>query len=275
MNDTNAFLKQGKNLILVVDNKSHTVNDQHPFYDEIVEALKNDDWFLVADLVEVKKAMATFSDGQVTVEDDEITWNGKPLVNTLTERILSMMREGFSINPMVLFLQNLMQNPSKRAVDELYLFMEAGNLPITPDGYLLAFKKVRSDYKDIHSGTFDNSVGQILEMPRNEVDDNREIECSQGLHFCSQSYLPQFGSSPGNRVMILKIHPADVVSIPKDYNNSKGRTCRYEVIGELENNPDSIKTAFQKSVQGNAYNSYGNESAYDEWGQTGEWGDAV
>ncbi len=34
--------------------------------------------------------------------------------------------------------------------------------------------------------------------------------------------------------MILKVNPKDVVSIPSDYDNAKGRTCRYEVIGELE-----------------------------------------
>ena len=43
--------------------------------------------------------------------------------------------------------------------------------------------------------------------------------------------------------MLLKINPADVVSIPIDYNNSKGRCCRYEVIKELPmpkdfNNPE-------------------------------------
>ena len=32
--------------------------------------------------------------------------------------------------------------------------------------------------------------------------------------------------------MIVKIDPADVVSIPVDYNNSKGRCCKYEVIAE-------------------------------------------
>ena len=32
----------------------------------------------------------------------------------------------------------------------------------------------------------------------------------------------------------LSIHRCDVVSIPKDYNNSKGRTWRYEVVGEID-----------------------------------------
>ena len=33
--------------------------------------------------------------------------------------------------------------------------------------------------------------------------------------------------------MILKINPADVVSIPSDHQQQKGRTWRYEVIGEV------------------------------------------
>jgi hypothetical protein len=33
--------------------------------------------------------------------------------------------------------------------------------------------------------------------------------------------------------MLVKINPADVVSIPSDYNNAKGRTWKYEVVGEV------------------------------------------
>jgi hypothetical protein len=107
----------------------------------------------------------------------------------------------------------------------------------------LAYKKVRDDYLDIHSGTMDNSVGQIVEMERNEVDDDKDRTCSAGLHFCSKDYLPHFGSGDGNRVVILKINPRDVVSIPSDYNNAKGRACRYEVIDEMEVSADLAFTA--------------------------------
>jgi hypothetical protein len=70
------------------------------------------------------------------------------------------------------------------------------------------------------------------------------------LHFCSQEYLPHFGGSD-SRVVIVKINPRDVVSIPTDYNNAKGRACRYEVIGEVGANPDDA-TEFDKPVQRNA-----------------------
>jgi hypothetical protein len=142
-------------------------------------------------------------------------------------------------------MHNLHKNPSKRAVEELYGFLEKGALPITPDGYFLAYKKVRANYMDCHTGTISNHVGAVVEMERNEVDDDKDRTCSAGLHFCSQEYLKSFG---GERTMILKIDPKDVVSIPSDYNDSKGRTCRYEVIGELD---APAEQAFTRSVQTN------------------------
>jgi hypothetical protein len=156
-----------------------------------------------------------------------------------------MYQEGFPVEPMVNFMENLMSNPSKRAVEELYAFLEKGNLPITADGCFLAYKKVRNDYLDIHSGTMDNSVGKTVEMERNEVDDDKDRTCSTGLHFCSLDYLNHFGSQD-SRTVVLKINPRDVVSIPADYHSTKGRACRYEVIDEI--NKDAAD-AFVAPVQ--------------------------
>jgi hypothetical protein len=163
--------------------------------------------------------------------------------------MIEMLREGFPIEPMVHFMENLYANPSHRAVTELYSFLEKGQLPITPDGHFLAYKKVRADYKDCHSGTMDNSIGQVVEMERHEVDDNKDRTCSSGLHFCSKDYLNHFG---GERVVIVKINPRDVVSIPSDYNDTKGRACRYEVVGEVD--ADKVDTAFTRVVQSNSTN---------------------
>ena len=173
----------------------------------------------------------------------------------IVNRMVQMLQEEFPIEPLVLFMENMMQNPSYRAVNELYGFLEKNNLPITPDGHFLAYKKVREDYKDVYSGKFDNSVGQVVEMERNQVNDDKNQTCSAGLHFCSQGYLGHFG---GERVMILKINPRDVVSIPTDYDNSKGRACRYEVIGEV--GVREVEEAFTEVVQNNA------NTMTDGWG---------
>ena len=37
--------------------------------------------------------------------------------------------------------------------------------------------------------------------------------------------------------MILKINPADVVSIPTDYDGAKGRCMKYEVVAQVNGNP--------------------------------------
>ena len=157
------------------------------------------------------------------------------LESGITQRIVKMSEQGFHPRAMINFIGNLYGNPSATAVKELYGFIEACELPITEDGCFIAYKIVRNDYLDIYSGKMSNKVGQTLSMPRHLVDDNRENTCSHGLHFCSKEYLPHYGSGSrgGDRCMLVKINPADVVSIPADYNNAKGRTWQYEVVGEV------------------------------------------
>jgi hypothetical protein len=226
------YLIQGKNIVVVINNTPHTITSTHIAYERVKEAIKNDDWTTVQDIIEPKKVVLEYGAGNISIQGEKFFWKGDELHTTLTDRIISMYQDGFPIEPMVKFMENLMENPSKRAVTELYGFLEKGNLPITPDGHFLAYKKVRKDYKDIHSGTMDNSVGNVVEMTRNSVDDDKNNTCSTGLHFCSLSYLDHFGGSD-SRTVVLKINPRDVVSIPADYNATKGRTCRYEVIDEI------------------------------------------
>jgi hypothetical protein len=226
------YLIQGKNIVVVIGNVSHTISSTHISYDKIKDAIKADNWDLVQDLVEPKQVILSYGAGNVGVQGEKLFWKGKEFHNYLAGKFIEMYQSGFPVEPMVNFMENLMSNPSKRAVDELYAFLEKGNLPITSDGCFLAYKKVRNDYLDIHSGTMDNSVGKVLEMERNEVDDDANRTCSTGLHFCSIDYLSHFGGQD-SRTMCLKINPRDVVSIPADYNSTKGRACRYEVIDEI------------------------------------------
>lgn len=248
---TFPFILQGNNVTVVIGNKPHTISRTHITYQKVVDAIKQGDWQKVADLVEPKKVVLNYGKGNVSVQGDQLFWKGKPMHNALATRMIAMLQDEFPIEPLVNFMENLMTNPSKQAVNELYGFLEKNNLPITPDGHFLAYKRVRSNYFDCHTGTMDNSPGKIVEMERNEVDDNRNNTCSSGLHFCSESYLKSFG---GDRTVIVKINPRDVVSIPSDYNDAKGRACRYEVVGEVGVNPDDAQE-FTQPVQANANNN--------------------
>jgi hypothetical protein len=103
-------------------------------------------------------------------------------------------------------------------------------------------------------------------MKRNMVDDDPESTCSRGLHFCSQNYLGFYGRG---RTMIVKVNPRDVVSIPVDYKNAKGRACRYEIYGELE--ASSFSTRPNEAGGRNApYHSFGKTVASDAEAR-GDW----
>ena len=125
-----------------------------------------------------------------------------------------------------------MLNPSRRAVNELYKFLEHGQMPITPDGNFLGYKSVNTNFKDWNTGKYDNSVGKVLSMPRNEVCDDPTQGCSYGFHVGTLDYAKCFNSS--GRMVIVEVDPADVVSVPHDCNNQKLRTAKYTVVAEFE-----------------------------------------
>ncbi len=225
---------------IMIDGAMKPIDTAHKNYEAIKDAIKAQEWDIIPDLVNIAKEVEeaiqsspTLEDGVVTIVDGEVLYNGFPVHNSLTDRIVSMASEGFDIAHMVKFLEALMTNPSYRAVNELYGFLEAGSIPITENGTFLAYKKITSDYKDIYTGKIDNSVGKTIRMPRNMVNEDSEQTCSAGLHVCSYDYLPSFGTGGGSRVVICEINPRDVVSIPQDYNNTKMRCCEYTIIGEV------------------------------------------
>ena len=229
---------------IMIDGKMKPVDTAHGNYDAIKNAIIACQWDIIPNLINIKEQVesaiqSSATAGKVTIENGEVFYNNKAIHNTLTERIIDMARQGFDIGYMVKFLENLMKNPSYRAVNELYGFLESGSIPITENGTFLAYKKIRNDWTDIHSGTFDNSIGAVCEMPRNMVDEDSSRTCSAGLHVCSYDYLAHFSRDNDDRVVICEINPADVVSIPADYNNTKMRVCKYTVIGEVEDYKES------------------------------------
>lgn len=277
------FIVQGSNITVVIGTTSHTVSKSHVAYAKVLDAIKTGNWDLVKDIIEPKKAVLKFGAGNISIEGDKIFWKSQEMHNALTKRMVQMIHEDFPVTALVAFMENLMKNPSKRAVDELYGFLEKNSLPITEDGFFLGYKKVDQNYLDIHSKTVLNKPAQYLtdeekaslpltvgqrkevtvalegdvltvSMERNQVDDDQNRTCSNGLHICSKDYLPHFGSGYSNRdhdrVVIVKINPADVVSVPNDYNNAKLRCSKYAIVDEIDK--EKVDEAFTKAVQAKA-----------------------
>ena len=188
---------------------------------------------LIADLADISRFVARVTHGDVQIGVDAVRWRGKPVHGVVVDRLLAMLRTSTDLTPLANFLDRLMQNPSQTAQDELFLWLESGSQPITPEGNILAFKHVRHDYLDHYTRSISNAVGAEPSMPREQVDPDRDRTCSHGLHFCSAPYLSAYSSSENGHVMILEVDPADVVAIPSDYSNQKGRAWRYKVVGEV------------------------------------------
>ena len=161
---------------LFKDLKPLVVSDSHPNYAAIREAALEDDLELaveLADIVTAVKSYVSTCDFTFDSIEETFSYNGKRLPLVLEDRIVAMLKEGADVSYLENFWVNLQSNPSYRAVQELYDFLESADLPITEDGCFVAYKSVRDDFKDYHSGTFDNSVGAICEMPRNEVNEDK------------------------------------------------------------------------------------------------------
>jgi len=232
----------------IVSGQTYCFGKSHPNYNKLVKHLKNNNVEHFEAAYDIVSHVNAYCEGYVNCTDGSLTWDGIKMPNMFTNTIIDMVKQGFPFEPMLNFLDNLSQNPSDHAVVELFDFMENKNMPITYDGCFLAYKAVREDYRDIYSGKFDNSVGSVCQVSRSSVDSNRDNGCGHGLHVGAIDYAKSYGgidlddedNDGGNRLMICKVNPRDVVSVPSDHKFQKLRCCRYEVVAEFDSVFDKV-----------------------------------
>ncbi len=244
-----SFTMGASTITVFLDGQIHTVEESHANYEPLKAELRKDpkdrDLNAIRPLVSIKRMVEAQSVGNVEITEDAVLYKGQRVAKFLEARMLDIIGQGIGIEPWAFFIENLYENPSETAIAELYEWLDKGKLPLTPDGHFIAFKKVGNKYMDCHTGKFDNSVGNILEMDRSLCDPNRHNHCSTGFHFASVGYLSNFG---GTHVMAVKINPRDVTAIPADYKTTKGRCCRYEVVAELQNEAAAKNGAWAKKA---------------------------
>lgn len=121
------------------------------------------------------------------------------------------------------------------------------------------------DYIDIYSSSVPQGIGDILSVPRNTVDDNRDITCSHGLHIASYSYTKHYGNAiTGDDVVLLvAVCPSNWISVPRDYQCAKARVCSYEVL-QVHKELTEIRNALFLSSQYEEINEE-DDYEYDEY----------
>lgn len=175
--------------------------------------------------------IADFSKGQIKIDGGSLYWRGEKVNNKkLIDFIAHYKGIGADISFIERFMEKLYSNPDQKARDDIFDFI-VNRCGIMDDGDFIAYKRVKANYRDCHSGTMDNSIGKTVSMDRKNCDSNPSQTCSRGLHVCTKGYLSSFG---GDKVIICKVNPKNVVAIPRDYSSMKMRTCEYKVVGEIK-----------------------------------------
>lgn len=227
-----------QSLVAFIDGKSIEISKKSLLFPQALVCLEAND-------AEGLKSLGSVADFLLSESKEFAILNGQLYYNkadaslsvgdVITKKIIASLQNGvFDVAPFLKFIENILLNPKKDIVLELYEFLETNDLALTEDGCFLAYKNVCGDYLDIYTRTMDNSIGMVVKQARNTCNSDRNMTCSNGLHFCSKSYLSHYSATANYRTIIVKVNPKDVVAIPTDYNFAKGRACEYEVVGEIE-----------------------------------------
>lgn len=180
-------------------------------------------------------AAASTEGGEIILNGNTVSYRPAPgaelevLPDSLAARIRRCVEQRSPLTAIGNFVAKLFKNPSRRARQELYTFLVHEAMPITPAGTFLAYKAVQADWTDKRTGTVSNHIGAQPTMPRRDVCDDANVGCSAGFHAGSLKYATDF-AGPGDRVVIVEIDPANVVSIPTDCGFQKLRCNTYKVI---------------------------------------------
>ena len=271
-------------IVVVWDEKPYTIRKDNANFRALRSALFEGRYDEVEQYLDIKKAVENFVDGSVEVKDDNVYYHGHALHGVVVDKLLEMLRSGMKdSSPIVNFIKELMENPSSNSVDQLYTFLGYKSLPISPEGKVLGYKGVQSDFWS-NTGNADtivvqgqtnerhqiyNGVGETIEIQRRCVDDNKDNHCSHGLHIGSYDYANGWAGDNG-KLLLVEFNPQDAVSVPTDCNFQKLRVSKYKVLADITDTRQEINRAVYEANKP-IYGSNDDLSDLDDgWEELGE-----
>lgn len=228
-----SFIITNDSVTLAFSGDTAVVTSDHLNFVKIRQAVIDGDYSTAHRLMNISAGIKRWGKGSLQIDNGEVKYNNIPLSGKLVNRVISMMSEGDeSFKKFANFLNLTMEQESFTTRQRLMDFAANDKLDLTEEGYVIAFKNVRDDFFDKHSGCFDNSVGNTLSMRRADVDHDHDHPCSRGLHVCSPTYLKEVWGTSGRTVKVV-VNPKNFVAIPYEYKDSKARVCEYKVIEDV------------------------------------------
>ncbi|YP_009966318.1 RIIB lysis inhibitor [Klebsiella phage KNP2] len=230
--DPIVIMTPGNVSITLPDGTIHTLGSNSEIFNDVGMLLLNSKIDEAVALIEAgiaaKAEVAIDLGPDMKLLDGILYWHGIKQESGIARRIVSDIETGKFDNRYVEFMRKLMLNPSYKSVEMLYDFLEHNKFEILENGNILAYKglkRTENGPRDWFTGLVPNWANTTVTMPRNMVEDDPTKACSQGLHIASKEYARDYGN-----VVEVSVDPADIVSVPYNYNNKKCRCCRYEVL---------------------------------------------
>ena len=260
-----AFLVTDKTLRLSKNGISVMKSSEDHNYKKFIEMIKDKNVeYDIEDFTESKGFVN--QNERFKVQGNDVYIDGELVSGSMSRHLHYWWLNGLCVDPIVAFWDNLKQMPTgfhdasgiwrdnpfyEDTKNSLLSFIHVHGYPITNDGHFLAEKTVRPDLGSIYGGgETKHIIGEITSMPRYAVNHDNSVACSYGLHVRSNRY--NFGSSD-SVVIVVKVNPKDVVSIPKDYVTEdkdgnvaadKMRVCAYRTM-DIKGEEDLVQKFFE------------------------------
>jgi hypothetical protein len=239
-------------VVFIPGQNPRAANESHPYFDAIVQGARSGDPDVI-DLFDLADAVAKRFEPlseRVSVKDGAVYIDGDEADSAITRQILRFIEQGLpDWQPLVNFVENVLANPNEHSQTQLYAWLAASDgFTIDEEGCIIGYKGVSGEsggtFRSINSGRavvngeeqsgrIAQTVGDVVEMPRSEVQHDPATGCHTGLHVGTWDYASGFARGA---LLLVKVNPRDVVSVPTDCGAQKMRTCRYEVVGVVPQN---------------------------------------
>ena len=219
----------------------------HPNFETIVSKVLAGDESVVDDFDTARAVARKFErlSDRLAVSNGRLYFDGDLFEHeALTEVVVRSLEEsGDRHERVVLFIENVMDNPEQHSREQLYEWLIRNKFGIDDKGYIVGYKSVFAnddgtfrptrvgpgvvDGVEVTSGYLNQRVGSVVEMARSQVVHDPNVACSVGLHISNYDYAASFS---GDTILRVSVNPRDVVSVPNDSSFQKVRASRYTVV---------------------------------------------
>ena len=240
-----------------------SAEDRVDSYNKITQLLASPEIDLEKAGVELYKIMSPIAKVKETIESDLYLAGSMSIVNgtikfgdhlleeSLSNHILSLLddnnvpKDAKLWKSYVAFLDNLHQNVNQDIREQLFRWISyennAGNgFGFTEDGCIVGYKGTGGTILEPMSkftgtaivdgveitGHIPNKVGSVVKMPRSAVQYDPKVGCSAGLHVGTRDYATSWAPI----LLLVKVNPRDIVSVPYEVDSQKMRVCEYTVL---------------------------------------------